>query len=171
MKEGRKKGGMRTEGKKKNKPTHQERSAPPGARARSTWKWIGLDYKGRAVWSPSCVRCLFWYLLAYSACEHQFHTIPVLRSLFKFIAFSNRWLAYVKNREQGMIPQYVQRMYGDMEHGARTNAAWWCFKVRMSLSVSWALVKNVLLNSSHSLKMETHRAALIRHYLDHLAAW
>lgn len=125
MKEGRRKEEWRTEGKKKNKPTHQERSAPPGARARSTWKWIGLDYKGRAVSSPSYVRRLSWYPLAYL---HQFHTIPVLRSLFHLISFSNRWLANVKNHEWGTIPHYVRRMYGEMEHGARTNAVWWVFQ-------------------------------------------
>lgn len=44
------------------------------------------------------------------ACEHQYHTIPVPRSLFQFISFSSRWLASVKNQEQTMTSQLFPRV-------------------------------------------------------------
>lgn len=133
---------MKDRRKIKQTSTHQERSAPASSQGQKHLKANTRDYKGRAIRSLSCVRCLFWYLLACSACEHQFHTIPVHRSWFQFISFSNRWLANVKNHEQPMIPQHVRGMYSKIQHGARTNAGLWCFKVETSLSASWAVVKN-----------------------------
>lgn len=103
-----KKNERRKEGQKKKKQTSthaKNHLLLPAPRARSIWK--RRDYQGRAIRSLSCIRCLFWYLLAHLACERQFHTIPVLRSLFQFISFSNRWLANVRNHEQAT---YVRGM-------------------------------------------------------------